>query len=86
MGDDFKSILQLYLIKTNVGRGRGGHGGLFVLFLVIVRSEYLKIKNSKNRPGLVLLFLGNLKNRLSLGHRNLKTGSYEVGVEVRVCD
>jgi hypothetical protein len=87
IADNLKSILKLYLVKTSLG-GWGVEGGglLFVLLLVIVGFEYLKIKISKNCSGLVLLFLGNLKNCLGLGHRNLKTGSYEVGVGVRVCD
>jgi hypothetical protein len=42
-------------------------------------------KISKNRPGLILLFLGDLKNHSGLGLRNPeKKGDYEVGAEVRV--
>jgi hypothetical protein len=58
------------------------------LFLkIIVRSGYLRIKkNLKNRSSLVLLFLGDLKNRSGLGFRNPKKGGYEMRPRVRVCD
>jgi len=46
----------------------------------------LKIKNPKNYPGSILLFLEGLKNCSSRGLRNPKRGSYEVRVKVKVCD
>jgi hypothetical protein len=51
--------------------------------LIIVRFGYMKIKNSKNCPGSVLLFLGDLKNCPGLGFRNSKIGGYEMGARVR---
>jgi len=42
---------------------------------------------SKNCPGLVFIFLGDLKNRWGPGLRKPKRSSYdEVRARVRVCD
>jgi hypothetical protein len=61
-------------------------GGYF-FFNIIVRSGYLKIKNSKNCLGLVFIFLGDLKNRWGPGLRKPKRSSYDqVRGRVRVCD
>jgi hypothetical protein len=65
--------------------GRTSVWQLFV-FLVTIKSRYLKIKNSKNRLGLVLLLLKVVQNYPNLNLQNPKKGGYEVGVRVRVCD
>jgi hypothetical protein len=61
--------------------------GGYLVFYIIVRSKYLKIKNSKNCPSLVFIFLGDLKNRWGPGLRKPKRSSYDqVRGRVRVCD
>jgi hypothetical protein len=60
-------------------------GWIFV-FLIIVEFMCLKIKSSKNCPGIILLFLGDFKNRLGFSLKNPKRGGYEVGVGVMVCN
>jgi hypothetical protein len=61
-------------------------GGFFLG--VIVGSRYLKIKNSKNCSGPILLVLGDLKNcpGLCLRPKMPKRGAYEVGEGVRIYD
>ncbi len=60
--------------------------GRYLFFYIIVSSKYLKIKNSKNCPGLAFIFLGDLKNRWGPGLRKSKSSSYEVRVRVRVLE
>ncbi len=52
------------------------------LFLLIARSGYLKIKNTKNSPSGSLV-LGDLKKHLGLGLKNPKGCSHEVGQGLR---
>jgi len=53
--------------------------GSCLFLLVIVESRHLKIKNSKNHPSPVHQFLKYIKIHPSLGFRNPKRGSYEMG-------
>jgi hypothetical protein len=59
--------------------------GGYLVFKIIIKFGYLKIKNSKNCLSLILLFLRDFKNCLDLGLRNSKRGNYEVEAGVRVC-
>jgi len=62
--------------------------GVGFLLGVIVGSRYLKIKNSKNCLGPILLVLGDLENcpGLRLRPKMPKRGGYEVGERVRIYD
>jgi hypothetical protein len=58
--------------------------GGYLVFKIIIKFRYLKIKNSRNHLSLILLFLRYLKNHLGLGLKKPKRGNYEVGVGVKV--
>jgi hypothetical protein len=50
----------------------GGYIYIYIYIYIIVGLGYSKIKNLKNGPSLVLLSLGDLKNRLGLDLKNPK--------------